>query len=133
MLQKAAITDTSSLKRGFELVTCRQLILAALNYAGLREAGLCGGRWSDDKLGKPAEILRDRRQRELELSASRPTQSQTTEPQDAFEMREQHLNAFAIATRALKCVGLCERPGYVTGLFVDAAWNSAQWRLRTAL
>jgi hypothetical protein len=96
LLQKAAITDTSSLKRGFELVTCRQLILAVLNYAGLREAGLCGGRWSDDKLGKPAEILCDRRQRELELSASRPTQSQTTEPQDAFEMREQHFNALSV-------------------------------------
>ena len=96
MLQKAAITDTSSLKRGFELVTCRQLILAALNYAGLREAGLCGGRWSDDKLGKPAEILRDRRQRELELSASRPTQSQTTEPQDTLEMGKQHFNALSV-------------------------------------
>src|SRR5215470_676340 len=76
LLQMAAITDTSSLKRGFELITCRQLILAVLNYAGLREAGLCGRRWSGDELGKPAEILRDRRQREFELSASRPTQSQ---------------------------------------------------------
>jgi hypothetical protein len=43
LLQTAAITDTSSLKRGFELVTCRQLILAVLNYAGLREEGLAAG------------------------------------------------------------------------------------------
>jgi hypothetical protein len=61
-------------------------LLAVLNYAGLREAGRCGGWWSDDKLGKPAEILRDCRQRELKLSASRAAQSQTTEPQDALEM-----------------------------------------------
>jgi hypothetical protein len=72
-------------------------VLAVL-YAGLREAGLCGGRRSDDKFGKPAEILRGRRQRELELSASWPTQSQTTKPQDALEMREQHLNALSLMT-----------------------------------
>jgi len=40
--------------------------------------------------------LRDCRQRELELSASRSAQSQTTEPQDALEMRKKHLNAFSV-------------------------------------
>jgi hypothetical protein len=75
-----------------------RLSLAVLNYAGLREADLCGGWWSDDKLGKPAEILRDCRQHELELSASRATQSQTTEPQDALEMGKEHLNALSVMT-----------------------------------
>jgi len=55
----------------FELITCDPLILAVLNYAGLREAGLRRGWWSDDKFSKPAEILRDCRQRELELCTSR--------------------------------------------------------------
>jgi hypothetical protein len=43
--------------------------------------------------------LRDCRQRELELSAARPAQAQTTEPKDALEMGKQHLNTFAIAAR----------------------------------
>ena len=36
-------------------------------------------------------------------------------------MGEQHLNAFAITARLLKCVGLGHRTGNVTGLLVDAA------------
>jgi hypothetical protein len=35
------------------------------------------------------------RQRELELGATRPAQSQAAEPQDALEMCKQHLNAMA--------------------------------------
>ncbi len=85
---------------GFEFVTCGPLILAVLNYAGLREAGLCGGWWSNDKLGKPAEILRDCRQRELELSTSRAAQAQTIEPQDTLEMGKQHRRAMVAAKPA---------------------------------
>jgi hypothetical protein len=70
--------------------------------------------------------LRDCRQCELELSASRPTQAQTTEPKDALEMCKQHLNTFAIAARSFECFRLRQRSGYVTGLLVDAALESAR-------
>ena len=44
-------------------------------------------RWrAGDELGQPAKVLRDRCPRELELSAARPTQSQTPKPQNALEM-----------------------------------------------
>ena len=99
----------------------------------LRKADLCDRRWADDEPCEPAEVLRDCRQCELELSASWPAQAQTTEPKDALEMCKQHLNTFAIAARSFECFGLGQRPGYVTGLFVDAARNSAPRRLRTAL
>jgi hypothetical protein len=64
----------------------------------LRKTHLCDRRWSDNELGKPAEVLRDCCQCELELGTARPTQSQTIEPQDALEMRKQHLNALSVMT-----------------------------------
>jgi hypothetical protein len=99
----------------------------------LREAGLRRGWWADDKFSKPAEVLRDCRQCELELSASRPAQAQTTEPKDALEMGKQHLNTFTITARSFKCFGLRQRSGYVTRFLIDAAWNSAQRCLWTTL
>jgi hypothetical protein len=61
------------------------------------------------------------------------TQAQTTEPKDTLEMCKQHLNTFAIATRSLECFGLGQRSRHVTSLLVDAALDSAQWRLWTTL
>ena len=47
-----------------------------------------GQRWRPgDELGQLAQVLGDRRQRELELGTARPAQSQAAEPQDALEMR----------------------------------------------
>src|SRR6516165_6103315 len=97
----------------------------------LRKARLCYRRWSYDKLCEPAEVLRGCRQCELELGTAWPAQTQATQPEDPLEMCKQHLNSFAIAARAIECLGLGQRPGYVTGLLVDAAWDSAQRRLRT--
>src|SRR6266566_2929373 len=99
----------------------------------LRKADLCDRRWADDEPCEPAKVLRDCRQCELELSASWPAQAQTTEPKDALEMCKQHLNTFAIAARSFECFGLRQRPRHVTGLFVDAALDSAQRCLRTAM
>ena len=62
----------------------------------LREVCLYGRRRSDEKFGEPAEVLRDRCQRELELGAAWSAQSQTAEPQDTLEMGKQHLDAFAL-------------------------------------
>src|SRR5262245_50990176 len=99
----------------------------------LRKARFCYRRWSHDKLCESAEVLRGCRQRELELGTAWPAQAQTTQPEDPLEMCKQHLNSFTIAARAIECFGLSQRPGYVTGLLVDAARDSAQPRLRTAL
>jgi hypothetical protein len=76
-----------------------------------------GQRWRPgDELSQPAQVLGDRRQRELELSTARSAQSQAAKPQDALEMRKQHLNAFPITTRSLECFGLGQRPSNVTSL-----------------
>ena len=63
----------------------------------LRQVHFCSWRWSDDQLGEPAEVLRDRCQHELELGTAWPTQSQTAQLQDTLEMGKQHLDAFALA------------------------------------
>jgi hypothetical protein len=48
-------------------------------------------------------------------------------------MGEQHLDALSITARLLKCFGLCHCPGNIAGRLVEAARDSAQRRLRTAL
>jgi hypothetical protein len=55
------------------------------NSALLRKADLCDRRWADDEPCEPAEVLRDCRQCELELSASWPAQAQTTEPKSMID------------------------------------------------
>ena len=70
---------------------------------------------------------------ELELGTAWPTQAQPTEPKDTLEMCKQHLNTFAIATGSFECFGLGQRPRHVTGLLVEAALDSAQRHLWTAL
>src|SRR5262245_60342766 len=94
---------------------------------------MCERRRSDDELCEPAEVLRKCGECELELGTAWSTQAQTTEPKDTLEMCKQHLNTFAIATGTFECFGLGQRPRHVTGLLVDAALDSAQRRLRTAL
>src|SRR5678815_3918361 len=99
----------------------------------LCKAHLCHRRWSDDELCEPAEVLRDCRQCELELSTTWSTQAQTTEPKDTLEMCKQHLNTFAIAPRSLECFGFGHRPCHVTGLLVEASLDSAERSLWAAL
>src|SRR6266702_5198785 len=99
----------------------------------LCKAYLGDRRWSDDELCEPADVLRDGRQCELELSAARPAQAHTTEPKDALEMGKQHLNTFTITARSFKCFGLRQRSGYVTRFLIESALESAQRRLWTTL
>jgi hypothetical protein len=95
--------------------------------------------WSDkrwragDELGQPAKVLRDRCQRELELSAARPTQSQTPKPQNALEMSKQHLNALSVTPRSFECLSLGQLASNVASLLVDAARHPAERRLRATL
>jgi hypothetical protein len=44
-----------------------------------------------------AEVLRNRRPRELEPGTAWPAQSQPAEPQDTLQMRKQHLDTFPVA------------------------------------
>jgi hypothetical protein len=53
--------------------------------------------WPGDQLGKPAEVLRNCSQRELELGTAWPAQSQSAEPQDALQVRKQHFDTFPVA------------------------------------
>src|SRR4029077_16297565 len=71
-------------------------------------------------------------ERELILRATWPAQPQTTQPQDALEMGEQHLDAFAVAARLLKSFGVNERTGGIASVLIDAARDFALRRLRTA-
>src|SRR4029453_3451894 len=105
----------------------------ATNSALLCKAHLCDRRWSDDEFCEPAEVLRDCRQCELELSTTWSAQAQTTEPKETLEMCKQHLNPFAIATRSLECFGFGHRPCHVTGLLVEASLDSAERSLWAAL
>ena len=51
-----------------------------LTLATLRRARRGEWRWPGDQLGKPAKVLRNRCQRELELGTAWPAQSQPAEP-----------------------------------------------------
>jgi len=57
---------------------------------------------SYQKLGEPPEALCDGRKCELRLGTSRPTQAQSAEPEDAFEMGGQHLDVLAIAAQSFE-------------------------------
>src|SRR5262249_57604822 len=70
---------------------------------------------------------------ELEVGPPGAGQSQAAKPQDALEMCKQHLNAFPITARSLKCGCLGQRPSNVASLFVDAAWHPTEGRLWAAL
>src|ERR1700735_3517507 len=48
-------------------------------------------------------------------------------------MSEQHLDALSITARLLECFGPCRCPGNIAGRLIEAARDSAHWRLRTAL
>ena len=55
------------------------------------------GGGASHKLGEPPQVLCGRSQRELELCTAGTAKAQTTKPQNALEVREQHLNLLAIS------------------------------------
>src|SRR5882672_3270822 len=82
---------------------------------------------------EPPQVLGDGRQNKLILRAAWATQSQPTEPQDALQVCEPHLDLLALASRLLKALGTSERPGDVSGVLMDVARDLARWVFRTAL
>ena len=99
----------------------------------LRDTDSDRWRWPCQQFGEPTKVLGDGCQRELELGSVRPTQSQPAEPQDAFQMREQHLNTLSFTTRLFERFGLGQRAGNVAGLFIDATRDYAERRLWATL
>ena len=53
------------------------------------------------------------------MGTSRAAQSKASEPQDAFQMREPHLDLLALTPRLFKALGASERPGNVSGMLMD--------------
>jgi hypothetical protein len=74
-----------------------------------------------DQLCEPSQILSDVGQNKLILSASRSAKSNPTEPQDALQMREPHLDPLALPSQLLEALGTSERPGSVPGMFASEA------------
>src|SRR4029450_1738672 len=72
--------------------------------------------------GEPTEVLGDRHKGELVLCAAGATQSQPAKPENALQVREQHLNALTIVPELHEGVsrGVCERD--VGEVFVGVLW-----------
>ena len=85
-----------------------------------------------DQLCQASQVLGDGRKYKLVLRATRATQTKTAEPQDALQVREPHLYAFAVVSRLLEGFGTGERSSDVAGALVDAAGNLADRCLWTA-
>ena len=91
-------------------------------------------RWrSGHEFYEPTEILGNCCKRELILCAARAAQSQPVESENALQVREQHLNALAVAPGLLEGVGSGERASHVTGVFVNVASDYALWSVRATL
>jgi hypothetical protein len=54
------------------------------------------------------------------LRATWPAQPQATQPQDALEIGEQHLYAFAVAVRLLESFSVNECMGGIASVFIGA-------------
>jgi hypothetical protein len=87
----------------------------------LRDAQNLSGRRPSDQRCKPPQVLGDGSQNKLILGASWATQSKPTEPEDALQVSEPHLDLLALPSRLLKVLGASERPGNVPGVLMDVA------------
>jgi hypothetical protein len=84
--------------------------------------------WATNQLTETPEVLGNGCKRELELGAAWTPQSQPTEPQNALEVREQHLDLLAITTGLGKCLRPGERTSNIASFFVYIARHFALWR-----
>src|SRR5262249_60323084 len=88
---------------------------------------------SGEGLAEPTGLLGVRRKRELILGAVRAARSQPVESENALKVREQHLDAVAVAPGLLESMGPGKRASHVTGVFVNVARDHALWSVRAAL
>jgi hypothetical protein len=84
------------------------------------------------QLGETPEVLSNRRESGLILGAAWPTQTQSRETQDAFQMRKQHLDTFAIAPGLLEGLGLGQGTSNVATGICGAIFFSLTIQLRVS-
>ena len=86
---------------------------------------MSGWWWSRNKRREPPQVLGDGGQNKLILRALWAAQSKPTEPQDALQVCEPHLDLLALTPRELEALGASERPGNVSGMLMDIARDLA--------
>src|SRR3977135_1695202 len=91
------------------------------------------GWWSRNQRCEPPQVLGDGSQNKLILGASWATQSKPTEPQDALQVCEPHLDLLALPSRLLEALGASERPGDIPSVLMDIARDLARRFLWAAL
>ena len=125
MLQKSAVTD--DVVRPFHLGRRGLAPDPDAFYATftLRNTQRLSGWRSRNQRCEPPQVLGDGRQNKLILRAAWATQSQPTEPQDALQVCEPHLDLLALAPRLFEALGANERPGNVAGALMDIARDLA--------
>jgi len=108
------------------------LALTLLLRPTLRDAqNVSGWRACDQRCERP-QVLSDSGKDKFILGTSRAAQSKPTEPQDALQVREPHLDLFALTPRLFEGLGAGEGASNITSGFVLIAWNPAKRALRTA-
>src|ERR1700726_4526297 len=117
----------------FEVIAAVQISCRA--HAGERRlaSGHCDRRRRRDQHGELAEVLGGCGEMELVAGAVWSAQSQPIELQDAFQMRKQHLDLFALTARGPVHLGLGDVARHIAGALVDGARDLASGRVRTAL
>ena len=85
-----------------------------------------------DELRQFPEVLGGGGQQELVLGSIWTTEAQSTEPEDALQMSEEHLDLLSFATRDGVGLGLCDRTGLVTRGFMNRACDFARRNVRAA-
>lgn len=83
--------------------------------------------------GETLEVLCGGGEQELVLGAGEAPEPEALEAHVAFQVGEQHLHFLALIARAFEGLSSGERPGMVTGVFVDVAGDFAECRIGTAL
>ncbi len=85
------------------------------------------------QLCQAPQILSDGRKGELELGSAWPAQAKPAKAQDALEVREQHLNLFAVSPCLRISLARSDGAGGIAGFFIEAAQNFPVRRLRATL
>jgi hypothetical protein len=70
---------------------------------------------------------------EFIAGATRPAQPQPVEPQNAFEVREQHLDLFALIARGLVGLSLGDLASKIARAFTDTVEKVDDWSIFTEL
>lgn len=94
-------------------------------------SGLCeSGHWSE--LGELSEVLGRCSEKELVTGAAWTSQSEPTEPEDALEVGEQHLDLLSPVPRTFIGRRVGKGPGHVASVLVEGARDLAGRGVRAA-